>query len=430
MREELILALPEVRDIQCPGQHGGNDEGFVDLIHHICQQLIFLCVGHAVLDDGLSCAGVGGFAHVTAGGLVGEALSGSDHSLLQLGVAGRIGGLSLGVDHLNFISHIHLFDHAGREGLAIVGLPLPGGSSAAAPDASRGDCPLNENGEAGLDPLLHADRHHEFVDITDSGDGLAHVRHFPKLGGSALAEVEDHIFCLDVGRLDGSHAVHGVLPDPVAYRGIVGVVLDASYHPVVLVFRLHLADVQFVNFEHLKFERENAAAGVPLDEEDTAVHLFAPDGHAEHLVQALGACYITIPFFTPNFPEAFDFPIQFGIAGFSLKNEAFSDNIPNKRSNDGVHHIGVALQISCSGSDGISAITVRVFGTLVGGSPVRIEAAVVSGIVVPLFLQHLPPCLTPCAEFGTEPSDEIIKPIHGGSPPIKNGHNGVGEEAG
>ena len=56
MKEVIILLAPKVGDRNGPGQDRRNDEGFIDFIYYVGQKLIFLRIGHAVLDKPLSGA--------------------------------------------------------------------------------------------------------------------------------------------------------------------------------------------------------------------------------------------------------------------------------------------------------------------------------------------------------------------------------------
>ena len=111
------------------------------------------------------------------------------------------------------------------------------------------------------------------------------------------------------------------------------VVLNAADHPVALVLWGHLRCVQFIHLEKLQLEGENAALGIPLRKKDTAVHLFPADGHAEHLVQALGAGHIAVALLAPCFPELFDFAIQFFTRCIGLKDEALAHYIADEWAN-------------------------------------------------------------------------------------------------
>ena len=139
-----ILIPPEVPNVQRPGQDCRNDEGLVDFVEDIGQQLVFLRIGHAVLNQPLAGAGVVGLAHVAGGRLVADALASPNEPLLQLDVAGGVGGLPLGVDHLDFIAYVHLLDHARGDGLPVVGVP-GAGRGASPSNASSRDGPLDKD---------------------------------------------------------------------------------------------------------------------------------------------------------------------------------------------------------------------------------------------------------------------------------------------
>ena len=328
-------------------------------------------------------------------------------------MGGGVVRLPLRVDLHHIVSGVQLRDHAGGQHLPVVGLPGARSSGSASPDALRGKLFLDEQGEASLDSLLHADGAHEFVGVPDPGDRLAHVGHLPKLGRAALTEVKDAIVRPDEDRLHHGHAVEGVLLYPVADRGIPSVVFDATDHTVSFALWIHLGTVQFVHLEHLKLEREDAIAGVSLHEKDSAIHLFPADGHPQNLVQALGAGHVAVALFTPDLPERFNLFVQGFVVCFRLKHQTFTDHIANEWADHGIHQIAVALQITRSGADGVSFVAVGIFGTLVRRYPVRIDTAVIPGVVALGFFQCLTPRFPLECRLRAEPADHFINPSHG-----------------
>lgn len=136
------------------------------------------------------------------------------------------------------------------------------------------------------------------------------------------------------------------------------VVLDAADNAVAFLFGVQLVAVQFIHLEDLQLKRHHASVGVPLHKEDAAVDFLSAHGHAQHLVEALGAGYVAVLLFAPEFPESLDLAGGVLIVHIRLENIAATDCVPNERTDHGVHHVGVPFEVSCSGSDGIPTISV------------------------------------------------------------------------
>ena len=312
----IVFALPKIRNFQGPGKNGGNEERLINFIKNIKEQFVFFRICHAVLNKALSCAAVIGLAHIPGGGLVADTLPRSGQPLQELYKTGGVACLSLRVNRLDFLSGVHFQNHTGGHGLSSVGLQGAGLDYPA--NAAGGVIPLYGNAETGFNPLLYGNGGNVLVGIPDTGQGLAHVGHFPELGRAAFGKVKNHIIRLEKNRLRYAHTVKGILPYPIADRGVESVVLNAADHPVVLMLWGNLGGVQFVNLKKLQFEREDAAPGVPLYYQDAAVDLLAADRHPQNLVEALGAGHVAISLFGPNLPKPFDFLVEVSVSGFGL----------------------------------------------------------------------------------------------------------------
>ena len=420
MLEELLFVAPKAGGFDEARQNHGNDEGFIDLVHDLQKKFFVLDVGHAIFDETLPSAGVVALRHIAGGGLIAQTLTRSNEPLKKFDETGCIGRLTLRVDGVHIVASVQFPDHAGGQGLSVVAGARPGRCILAASKAGGRQRLFDEHRKASLDALLHADGGHEFVAISDAGDGLSHVGHFPQLGGPPLAEVEDHVLGGDVDRLHHGDAVQRILPEPITDRAVVLVVLDAADNAVAFLFGVQLVAVQFVHLEDLQLKRHHASVGVSLHKEDAAVDFLSAHGHSQHLVETLGAGYVAVLLFAPEFPEPLDLAGGVLIVHVGLENIATADCVSNERTDHGVHHVRVSFEVSCSCPDGVPAVSVGNLCALIRCVPAGVEPTVVSGIVVPDLVHVLPPDLAPCAPLRADPADDVVKPSHPGHLPSKN----------
>ena len=177
---------------------------------------------------------------------------------------------------------------------------------------------------------------------------------------------------------------------------------------VALVFWRYLRGVQFVNLYHLKFERKDAAVGKAFHKQDSAVNFLSPDGHPEKLIEALRSGHVAVPGLAPDLPELVDLFVQLIVPGFRLKHKAFADHVPHEGADHGVHQVAVALQVPRTGADDVPVVAVCVFRALVDRSPVAVDTAMASGVVVALFVHGLTPCLPLERRLRVKPSDDSV----------------------
>ena len=413
MRQVLGLSIPEAGQIEQPGEIARNDKLFIHLGHELLQKFHFLGVGVLVLDGVLPCGRIGRAFHVAGHGLVAEALPGADQALLGAQEGGGVGGRAVRVDHLGLVAGAHLHHHAGGQPLAGIIDPPVGAAAGRAPDAAPGgDGLFDEHCQTGGDPFLNRDGVDKLVDVPDAGQGVGHVRNFPNLAGSPLGVQEVGVFGVHVGRFQHPPALDVVLLYPVAHRPAPGVVLDAAHHPVPAAARFGAAHVQFVHLDGLELEGHQAAGGVPEQEQDAAVHLFALHRHAEDLGEGLFAGDVAVAGLAPLPPQVFDAPVEIIVARIRPQGIALAHHIALVGQDDGLQDVAVALQIARPGPDHVPAEPVGGLGALVDGGPVGVDAAVPGGIVVAQGVIALPPGLPLVGPLRGHGGDHIVEKAH------------------